>query len=118
MRLDRILAAEAENLIVRLPGVLDSKIVVRSNLNTTRALNPEASSPTAMAIVRYQKASSESSSITLPSESVIRQILTEVVPSLESQNITIILSAVDLQSASVVPGGGEAATRGLKPLAP
>lgn len=113
-RLDHLLALELERVIESVPGVVEARIVVRSNLGI--AGTRQVSGPSASLVVRYFATSQFNDE----SVSKLNKIVQQSIPGLSADAIEIVLEKIDfsgvLESGSDIGAQGGSGLKALSPF--
>ncbi|MCB0345646.1 MAG: hypothetical protein KDD66_11050 [Bdellovibrionales bacterium] len=86
VRLDRALAAELERLLGAVSGVVDAKVIVRSNLAT----DGDESKPRASVVVRYVSSAGKQPF----TDDQVREMVANSVPGLSADSVTVSVSRI------------------------
>jgi len=101
LRLDHALAIEAERLIAGLAGVVDAKVVIRSQLGsgrTWRGDQPEVVNvPQASVVIRFSKEQNISRDKLVDE---VQSIVAKTVPGIASKSVEVIISDLNLSAMS------------------
>ncbi len=101
LRLDRALALETERLIQGLAGIVDARVVIRSNLVSPEQLNLNPNQPAvqnkakATVVLKFNTIAPNLSQNT---EQKIRSIITQIVPTINADDILITSLKVNLDT--------------------
>lgn len=99
LKLDRALAVEAERLILALNGIVDARVVIRSNLvsseNFLGATSPErdANRPKATIVLKFN---TSNENLPVEIEQKIKNIISQIVPTISADDILLTALRVNL----------------------
>ena len=98
LRLDYLLGLQAERILATLPGVIDVKVLVRSNFVRSLRSKPDAGAPGVSVSIRYQAETTK-----LPfSVDQARELVAQAIPGIEKNSVRIESSRVILGQQGAV----------------
>lgn len=112
VRLDRLLAVELERLVEALPGVVEARALVRSNLNTDTLFSKKFEISSASILVTY----AEQTGRARFSDDEIKALVKKSIPGIKDKDIIVRITRLDVGVDGVIGGGEDVG--GLSPVSP